>query len=167
MTVVHTSDKITVLKMSMPQKLVVDEHVYLRNSGILPSMKHDKFLTNYVVHFNNKVLPAMKAPTMEVTFFKLKKGKSKRQLNDILTSVATKPEIAGSPYAPLTWGDVEGTGDQIYLLFGWESLEKHKMTVQQPTFSQFITDLIETVDFTFCHVEFQTIYFAMASALYL
>lgn len=101
----------------------MDEHVYLRNSGILSSMKYDRLLTNYTVQFDNKVLPALTAPTTEVSLLTLKEGKTKERLIHILNSVATKPEIANSQYGPLTWGDVEGASDKVYLLFGWESVE--------------------------------------------
>ncbi|PPQ78722.1 hypothetical protein CVT25_010725 [Psilocybe cyanescens] len=110
-----------VWEISEPPKILVDSPAYLRNTGLLSCIKYDAFQTNHTVHFNNNVIPALTAPITEVTLLTLKEGKTKGHLNQILNSVSTNPEIADNKYGALTWGDVEGTPDKFYLLFGWEN----------------------------------------------
>lgn len=74
----------------------------------------------YRLELNNDPLPALLAPITEVSTLILKPGKTKPELDAIVTADLPFTSEPGC-FGPISWGATLEFSNTIFMLFGWES----------------------------------------------
>ncbi|PPQ95303.1 hypothetical protein CVT25_001034 [Psilocybe cyanescens] len=87
---------------------------------IIQSVKVGESKTSHV-DFVKDFTPALTAPTTEILWMTLNEGKTKEDLYNILSTMATKIDAGNAKYAPVTWGPTLEDSNTFYLTIGWDS----------------------------------------------
>lgn len=90
--------------------------------GLAPSVGDGGIQMNHV-EFIDDFTPLLNAPTTEILKFRLKEGKSKDDVYNILQSLVPKVAALNNKYAPGTWGQTREEVDRFYLMTGWDSMQ--------------------------------------------
>lgn len=90
--------------------------------GLSPSVGAGGIQMNHI-EFIHDFIPLFDAPSTEILTLKLKEGKSKEDVYNILQALVPKVAALNDKYAPGSWGQTLEETDKFYLVTGWDSMK--------------------------------------------